>query len=185
MNARATSSQFDRGQQNRRGMLAKVHIAKQQLRMVDDDYRAVLLRVAGRVSAADLTDRELVDVLAEFERLGFTAKAKRPGPKPADHPLARKARALWISLGHLGAIDDPSESALEAFARRQLGCAKMQWADQRLGYRLIEALKGMADRHGWSQDLAGVKPAAGRGDHGEAGRGRAGSGRLARPARGA
>ena len=32
----------------------------------------------------------------------------------------------------------------------------MQWANQALGYKLIEALKAMAQRNGWDQDLAGV-----------------------------
>ncbi|HVY35592.1 MAG TPA: phage protein GemA/Gp16 family protein, partial [Caulobacteraceae bacterium] len=54
---------------------------------------------------------------------------------------------------------EPSEHALEAFAKRQLGVDAMQWADQSMGYRLIEALKAMAERAGWSQDLTGVHPA--------------------------
>lgn len=149
---------------HRRSLIAKVHIAKQQLGLSDDDYRAVLLRVAGRTSAADCTDRELIQLVEEFTAKGFSAQAKRPAAtaasKPADHPLARKARALWISLGLLGAIADPSDAALEAFARRQLGCVRMQWADQSLGYKLVEALKAIAERHGWDQSVAGIKAGA-------------------------
>ena len=52
-----------------------------------------------------------------------------------------------------------SESALEAFAARQLHVDRLQWADQAQVYKLIEALKAMAERAGWSQDLSGV-PAA-------------------------
>jgi phage gp16-like protein len=151
---------FDRSSTHRRGMLAKVHIAKAQLRLSDDDYAAVVLTETGRTSARDCTDRELHDLLKAFERRGFTAKAKRPGPKPADHPVARKARALWISLHHLGAVADPSEKALEAFARRQLKCDRLQWADQALAYRLIEALKAMGARAGWDCSLEGVRPEA-------------------------
>jgi hypothetical protein len=65
--------------------------------------------------------------------------------------MARKARALWISLYHLGAVRSRDEKALEAFAKRQLGCERLVWADQSQGFRLIEALKAMADKHGWSQ----------------------------------
>ncbi|MDP1964000.1 MAG: hypothetical protein Q8K93_17570, partial [Reyranella sp.] len=39
-----------------------------------------------------------------------------------------------------------------------LGVERLQWADQGLVYKLIEALKAMAERAGWSQDLAGVDP---------------------------
>ena len=162
---KAGPARFDRTGPHRRSMLAKVHVAKKQLGLADDDYRAILLRVAGRTSAADCTDRELAQLIEEFTAKGFSAQARKPGPKasgaaPADHPVARKARAMWISLGHLGAIGDPSEAALEAFARRQLGCARMQWADQSLGYRLVEALKAIGERHGWNQSLAGVAAGA-------------------------
>jgi phage gp16-like protein len=163
MNARSAPAQFDRASQARRAMLAKVHLAKKQLAMVDDDYRALLSRVAGRASAGDCSIEELEAVLAEFTRLGFRPIASKPGvrtARPADHPVARKARALWISLHHLGAVRDPSERALEAFATRQLGCVRMQWADQSLGYRLIEALKTMGARHGWNASVEGVKPEA-------------------------
>ena len=140
-------------------MIAKVHIAKTQLGLDDDVYRGVLLRVTGQISSAKCSDAQLVDLIKEFESKGFTAKAGAPRSRPADHPLARKARAMWISLHQLGMVDNPSEQALEAFASRQLGVAKLQWANQREGNKLIEALKAMAERAGWSQDLSGVAPA--------------------------
>jgi phage gp16-like protein len=161
---RAAPARFDASQQHRRSMLAKVHIAKAQLRLCDDDYVAVLIRETGRTSAADCTQSELEKVIRAFEARGFSAKARSPAKgaatRPADHPAARKARAMWISLGLLGAIDDPSERALEAFARRQLSCDKLQWANQSMVYRLIEALKAIAERHGWDQSIAGLRPVA-------------------------
>lgn len=140
-------------------MIAKVHIAKTQLGLDDDLYRDVLLRVTGQISSAKCSDAQLADLIKEFESKGFTAKAGTPRSRPADHPLARKARAMWISLHQLGMVDNPSEQALEAFATRQLGVAKLQWANQREGNKLIEALKAMAERAGWSQDMSGVAPA--------------------------
>jgi phage gp16-like protein len=44
-------------QDNRRALLAKVHIAKKALAMADDSYRALLKRVAGGESAGDLPTR--------------------------------------------------------------------------------------------------------------------------------
>lgn len=152
---------FDRTSQHRRSMLAKVHIAKKELGLADDDYVAVILRETGHLSAADCNQAELEKVLAAFRRQGFTAKARTPvvrrgAPAAADHPAALKARAMWISLGLLGAISDPSEGALESFARRQLGCDRLQWANQQLVYKLVEALKAIAERHGWDQSVAGL-----------------------------
>ncbi|MEO6217737.1 MAG: regulatory protein GemA [Sphingomonas sp.] len=151
---------FDAGSQHRHSLIGKVHVAKKALGLDDDLYRGVLFDVAGQRSAADCTDSQLIAVVKHFESRGFSAKAKSGAPKPADNPMARKARAMWISLHQLGAIDNPSEPALEAFACRQLGCEKLQWANQALAYRLIEALKAIGERHGWRQALDGVRPDA-------------------------
>jgi phage gp16-like protein len=166
MTARAAT--FDKASAHRRAMLAKVHLAKKELRLQDDDYRAVLERVTGHASAGDCTEAELDRALAEFRRLGWQGasasrgaprlavdnrkdRARRPTSHGADHPAARKARALWISLHQLGVVRDPGEHALEAFAKRQLGVERLQWAEQGRVYRLIEALKAMAERAGWPQ----------------------------------
>lgn len=159
---------FDKASTHRRAMLAKVHLAKKELRLRDEDYRAVLQRITGHASAGDCTEAQLGQALDEFKRQGWKgASAARPrpavvvdnsqdrAPRPtstgADHPAARKARALWISLHQLGVVRDPGEHALEAFARRQLKVEKLQWADQARVYRLIEALKAMAARAKWPQ----------------------------------
>lgn len=147
-------------------LLAKVHIAKAQLGLDPDTYEGVLMRVAGVTSAKDCSDKHLRLVIEDFTRRGFTSKAKRPGqPRRADHAVAGKARALWISLSLLCALDTPPEAAiandkaLEAFAKRQLGCDRLQWADQVQADRLIEALKAIAERHGWDQSTKGVAKA--------------------------
>lgn len=137
----------------RRAAIAKVKIAQKELGLDDDTYRDVLEAVTGRRSAADCTDAQLGRMLEHFQSKGFKAKPSAKGA--ADHPAAKKARAMWISLHQLGAVRDPSERALEAFARRQLRCERLQWADQGLTYKLIEALKAMAEREGWPQGLQG------------------------------
>lgn len=145
----------------RRALIAKIHVAKKEMRLTDDDYRAILVRVTGEISSANCTLNGLRAMVEELKVKGFRPRptSGRPHrPRPADHPAARKARALWISLYHLGAIDNRHESALEAFAARQLGVARMQWADQSLMYKLVEALKAIAEREGWSQDTAGLRP---------------------------
>lgn len=135
----------------RRAMLAKIHLAKKQLALAEDDYRQILIDETGRRSAGDCTEAELERALKRLQSLGFKPLPKSGAPRPAQHPVARKARALWISLYHLGAVRSPDEKALEAFARRQLGCERLVWAKQSDGSKLIEALKAMADRHGWPQ----------------------------------
>lgn len=151
--------------QRRRGLIAKVHIAKSQLGLSNDDYRAIVFTYCSPVpieqaskedialaSASNATDEQLVRIVKHFEQRGFKSTAKAvPGRKSpaADFPAAKKARALWISLHQLGAVRNPSEVALEAFAKRQLRTEYWRWSDQSMSYSLIEALKAMAKRHGW------------------------------------
>jgi phage gp16-like protein len=157
---RAQPAQFNPADRRRRAMLAKIHVAKKQLGLADDDYRQIMLDETGRSSAADCTEAELERALERFEARGFKplpkAGATSPANRPAQHPMARKARALWISLHHLNAVQNASEKALEAFAKRQLKCERLVWANQSDAYKLIEALKAMAVRHGWPQtDVSG------------------------------
>ena len=150
----------------RRALLAKVHLAKKDLRLDDDTYRDILERETGRRSSAECSVQELEHLVAHFRRQGFVPKtvaggrqgAPRPaGQRRADHPVAKKARAMWISLHQLGVVENASEQALEAFAKRQLGVERMQWMDQGLSSKLIDALKDWAKREGWDQDLAGIE----------------------------
>lgn len=147
----APRASYDASAQRRRSLMGKAHLSAKELGQMEDDRRAVLFRVVGKTSLADCSDAEIVAFLGEQERLGWKAQpTKKAGfSKAADHPAAMKARALWISLGHLGAIDDSSEAALEAFGRRQLKCERLQWANQGQMFKLIEALKAIALRHGW------------------------------------
>jgi len=151
MNAQAQPARFDHAIQRRRAMIGKIHVYKKQLALDEDDYRQILLNETGKTSAADLDQRELDKVIRRMEGLGAKPLPKAGRKGIAQHPMAKKARALWISLYHLGAVRSASERSLEAFAKRQLGCEKLVWANQRDGYRLIEALKAMAERHGWKQ----------------------------------
>lgn len=153
----------------RNPMLAKIHLGAKELGLSDEVRRDLMARVTGgKRSAGDCTDAELHKVLEEYRRLGWkptsgkSAKISgfRSSPrKAASSPFARKARALWISLYQLGVVRDPSDQALEAMGRRQLGVDRLQWADEGQSHRLVEALKAMAERAGWQQDLHGIKPA--------------------------
>ncbi len=142
------AAQFDRGSQRRRSMIAMIHVARKDLRMVDADYRQALFERTGQLETNKCTDAQLGTMVDWLKSKGFRAIPKK---KTAQHPMARKARAMWISLYQLGAVHNASEEALEGFARRQLKCEKLVWARQSDARALIEALKAMATRHGWPQ----------------------------------
>lgn len=148
MNSRPRTARFDASQQHRRAMMGKIAVARKQLAMAEDDYRQGLFDQTGKLSLKDCSEGDMARVLDWLKSKGFRPLAPKG---TAQHPMARKARALWISLYHLGAVHNRDEAALEAFARRQIGCERLVWARQSDAYKLIEALKSMADRHGWPQ----------------------------------
>lgn len=151
MNALAKPAQFDRASQHRRALLAKINIARSQLDMIEDDYRQLLFDTTGRMSLKECDDRQLERMVEAMKSKGFRPLPKAGGKAGAQHPSARKARALWISLHQLGVVHNPSEQALEAFAKRQLKCDRLVWAKQSDAFRLIEALKAMGEKKGWRQ----------------------------------
>lgn len=99
------------------GAIAKIHIAKTQLGLDDETYRALLARVTGKHSSRDLNDREVDVVLGEFKRLGWRAKG---GFRKSDKPYVRLVYALWSEAGRVGAVRDTGKTALRAFVGRQL-----------------------------------------------------------------
>jgi phage gp16-like protein len=127
--------------------LAKIHIAKQQLGLDDDTYRALLARIAGVRSAKELTKRQVGAVLAEFERLGFQPKpankAGRKAPKPAQglRALAGKVEALLAEAGRPWSYAD-------SMALRMFKVERVEWLDSDQLRRLVAALTYDAKRHG-------------------------------------
>lgn len=53
--------------------LAVIRVARERVGMAEEDYRAMLRRVAGVDSSRDLDGRGFDQVMAEFRRLGFTS----------------------------------------------------------------------------------------------------------------
>lgn len=144
----------------RRQLLAKIHMGKKDLAMAEDDYRAMLMRVAGAASAADLRVPQLAQVVEELKRLGWKDKPKAPkraGSRPqAADPQSAVIRALWLALYHLGELTDPSEAALAAFVRRQTKVDALQFLTAVQARKVIEVLKGWCGRVGY--DVPSGKP---------------------------
>ncbi|SDH93678.1 regulatory protein GemA [Roseospirillum parvum] len=140
----------------RKQLYAKVQIARKQLSLGEDTYRALLEGRYGVESLTQLSGGQLVDLVEHLRSLGFKP-AKRPPARAgtrrplADGDEARKVRALWLSLYHLGVVRDPSETALERFLERQSGgrgkgVPKLQWMRSAQALKVIEALKAMGAR---------------------------------------
>jgi phage gp16-like protein len=140
-------------QPDRRARLAKIHIAKKQLALEDDSYRALLVRVTGQESSATCTPSQLDAVLAEFARLGFTAdKPKHPR---SDKAYVRMIYGVWSDLKPF--VVDNSHTALRSFVRRQTGQDAPEFLNPEDANLVIEGLKA------WLQRERGKQGASRRG----------------------
>lgn len=97
---------------------AVINIAKSQLGLDEDTYRAVLSRVTGKASLRAMTEREKRAVVDEMKRLGFRVRAGGKALPPSVKPYIRLVHALWKSCHRLGVIEDGSREALRAFCKR-------------------------------------------------------------------
>ena len=131
----------------RNPMLSKIHIAKKELALVDDDYRAILQRITGKASSGDCTEAQLEALLTEFKRLGWKPKTSAAPFKPSGKPHVRKVFAVWGELTRKGALREPSRQALQAFVLRQTGVSSPEWLSAKQANEVTEALKAMSKRH--------------------------------------
>lgn len=127
-------------------LLAQLHIAKKDMALEDESYRALLQRITSKRSARDLSDGQLRQVLAEFTTLGWK-KARFKKYTASHHPDVRKVFAIWGSLrDHLECKG--SRAGLRAFVERLTGVSDPNFLDGKQARRVIEALKAMQTRYG-------------------------------------
>jgi phage gp16-like protein len=128
--------------------LAMIHVAKKQLGMEDDAYRALLWSIARVNSAADLDWAGRKQLLDHMKKCGFKARPpKAAGARALEgDPQSQMILALWLQLHNQGVVRDPSEHALAAWVKRQTGVDAIRWLNRGQKVALIESLKAWADR---------------------------------------
>lgn len=128
----------------RKRELAQIHVAKSQLGIDDDTYRAMLWTVAKVKSAADLDWAGRKKVIDHLKTKGF--KIKRGNKVVGTRPLAsddqsKMIRALWLELHEYGYVENPAESALATFVKRMTDVDALQWLNSMQASKVIEELK--------------------------------------------
>ncbi|APG28148.1 hypothetical protein A7E78_10010 [Syntrophotalea acetylenivorans] len=132
----------------RRKCLAKIHIAKKELGLSEEDYRSLIeATVPGKNSAADLDDGQLQQLLDRFYTLGWRPRLPRNRERPLPATVW-KARKLWLQLYELGAVQNPQWTALARFAKRMTGVGDLRRLTGKHAAIVIEALKQWLERAG-------------------------------------
>ncbi|MEE2025052.1 gp16 family protein [Alkalimonas mucilaginosa] len=144
----------------RRYLVTMIHIARTQLAMDMDSYRANLAHYGnGKTSCTDMTIPELEAVLEAFISLGFKpvkkAGNRRLSPSTKQGPKDERSaiRALWIFMHRAGFIKDGSENALNSWVQRMTaeanggtGIAEVQWLQGEDAAKTLNSLKRWARR---------------------------------------
>lgn len=133
-----------------REKIALIHVARRDLQMADDSYRAMLGAVAGVTSSKDLTEAGFLAVMARFERLGFKTRTDGAATKPAPMP-DRIGMATAAQLGYIRGLwrkwlgrDD--EAAMVAWIEKRYHVSAIRFLDVVSAQKAIEGLKRMVER---------------------------------------
>lgn len=124
-----------------------IHVARRELGLDDETYRAMLQMVAGVKSSSDLDWQGRKKVLDHFKAKGFKVKSKAaPGkaPRPnldAADPQYRKIRALWSALHDSGVVRVNTDAAVRIYIKRMTGCDDYRFCNGAQVVIVIEGLK--------------------------------------------
>ena len=126
--------------------VALVHVAKRQVGLEEEDYRALLLSVAGVDSAANLTEADFDQVMSELTRRGFRPRkgfGRRVGcASPAQVKLIR---VLWDDYqGKQGG--DAGDQALNAWLTRYHHVSALRFLTSEKAAAVLTGLKQMVAR---------------------------------------
>lgn len=127
--------------------ISLLHVAKNQLGLDDDTYRAILVKVAGCDSAADLTQPGFTAAVKYFTAMGFrstwTKRSYGYRPTMATPPQIDLIRSLWVKF--LGR-EDENDIELNKWLDRFHKVSSLRFVDNKKAAKVISSLKGMTVR---------------------------------------
>ncbi len=126
--------------------IALLHVARKELGLSEEEYRAILLRQGGCDSSADLDEIGFERAIAYMTALGFRSNwtkrtfGNRPGmASPAQIGLMRK---LWTDYHG----PDDSEAGLNAWLSKYHKVSALRFVTAEKANAIMGALRKMAER---------------------------------------
>jgi hypothetical protein len=143
----------DTQRRERNGLLAKIHVAKKQIGLTEDQYEAVL-RGFGVTSSREMTIPQLEVLVKYFRRLGFRpieARWLKPPEERRDHGDSQVI-ALWKRAREIAADIDNGALRLQGLVKKICGVEILEWCrDKDKLERLLKVL-GEISRAGTLRD---------------------------------
>lgn len=149
-------------EEQRQKLIRLIHIAKSQLHLADENYRALLQGCsAGKTSCAGMHVGELQNVLDAVKKLGFKLEGSRRfgGTKTMPVTEANIGRATVAQLEYIKGLwelcaRNKTETALRAFVKRIAHVSDVRFLTERSAQPVINALRAMAAQAGYNPDRA-------------------------------
>jgi phage gp16-like protein len=134
------------GGQSRNRDLASIHIAKKQLGMEEDAYRAIIRAISNQRtdSSGELTDAERQQLLAHLKACGFKAKPQASAPQKN---VAADKQAMMGRIATMLSANGRDWNYINAVAARMFKVARAEWCDKNQLHSLIGVLAKDARRH--------------------------------------
>ncbi len=127
--------------------LSLLQVGRRHLGLTEDQWRALLIRLGGSNSAAQLTPEGFEAVLATMERLGF-APFGAVGPYFGDRAgMATPKQVQYVrDMWRRYTGRQFEEAEMNRWLQAKFGVSSLRFADLRTVSRVIAALKDMTAR---------------------------------------
>lgn len=139
------------GKIDRSKIIQLIHIAKSQIGLSDEDYRAVLESTAKKTSCSEMTLFELNEVLKAMKKLGFKVKKLETREEEIGWD-ASKAQMDYIKGMWELVARDKSDRALYKFIKRITGADHPRFMTTKDSQKVIIALRKMMADAGLNPD---------------------------------
>lgn len=139
------------GKIDRSKIIQLIHIAKSQIGLSDEDYRAVLESTAKKTSCSEMTLFELNEVLKAMKKLGFKVKKLETREEEIGWD-ASKAQMDYIKGMWERVARDKSDRALYKFIKRITGADHPRFMTAKDSQKVIIALRKMMTDAGLNPD---------------------------------
>lgn len=104
---------------SRTTLIKLIHVARRELQLDDDTYRAFLVQCTGKTSCRELSVAQLERVLDAMKERGFKKQKKHPRRRFKGHVTPReKIYKIWQQMFQDGFVADGSDAALDKYVAR-------------------------------------------------------------------